>query len=149
MVFNNCLSLALKACAQRRGWSAPVLFYMTTDDAKLLNTNDDKLCRKTPKVPNYLDNLEITRINAPFSSRNLVLSFFRCSNCFNSSSISESFFTRASFSFFSVSVRPPDGAGVWTTVSIFFLAALNSSRVLANSSRNLELSSWDCSHNFL
>merc|ERR1719225_1966506 len=45
--------------------------------------NDDKLCRKTPKVPNYLDNLEITRINAPFSSRNLVLSFFRCSNCWS------------------------------------------------------------------
>ena len=35
----------------------------------------------------------------------------------------------------------------WTTVSIFFLAALNSSRVLDNSSRNLELSIWDCSHN--
>jgi len=54
----------------------------------------------------YLDNFEMTRINAPFSSLNRWLSFFRCSSCFNSSSISESFFSRAIFSFFSVSVSP-------------------------------------------
>ena len=65
-------------CNEARSCSSS---YMTTDDAKLLNTNDDKLCRKTAKTSFYLDNLEITRINAPFSSRNLVLSFFRCSNC--------------------------------------------------------------------
>jgi hypothetical protein len=84
---------------------------MTTDDAKLLNTNDDKLCRKTPKVPNYLDNLEITRINAPFSSRNLVLSFFRCSNCFNSSSTSESFFTSAAKKKIETVVQTPAPSG--------------------------------------
>jgi len=31
----------------------------------------------------YLDNFEMTRINAPFSSLNRWLSFFRCSSCFD------------------------------------------------------------------
>jgi len=57
----------------------------------------------------YLDNLEITLIKAPFSSLNRWLSFFRCSSCFSSSSISASFFSSACFSFFSVSVRPLEG----------------------------------------
>ena len=84
--FNNCFfSLFTRARSA----------YMTTDDAKLLNTNDDKLCRKTPKrifrsfhSIFHLDNLEITRISAPFSSRNLWLSFFRCSNCCKDKQIS-------------------------------------------------------------
>ena len=33
----------------------------------------------------YLDNFEMTRINAPFSSLNRWLSFFRCSSCWKNS----------------------------------------------------------------
>merc|ERR1711990_1012847 len=83
----------------------------------------------------YFDNLDITRIRAPFSSRKRWLSFFRCSSCFNSSSISHSFFSKAFFSFFSVSVRPPELATLRAS-SNFFLEETSSLRTLLRSSDN-------------